>query len=243
MSKKFRHALVAIMVIASSIVGVALVIPVAHQRLVAHGGRSCRTEIVIQNRNRRATEGAQLRAECPGIIHSAPFGNWGVTSAYAGRSNGKQFMGWKRSGSQYHWNTCTVSPYRWQAPDRRLPGKAPYMNATRRNGWYWSQQSNTNQRQSRTVHYSWISLRDTCRTLYQGVYDSRDLTMQVFELDPAWRDEKIAEIEYEDVGINLRCSSDWNCSGQTSWMSPTRVSPSSSKVTALLHIRVRTSRR
>ena len=117
------------------------------------------------------------------------------------------------------------------------------MNATRRSDGYWSQESNTNQRQSRTVQHSWISLRDTCRTLYQGVYDSRDLTMQVFELDPLWPDEEVAELEYEDVGVNLRCSSDWNCHGQTSWMSPTRVSPSSSKVTALLHLRVRTSRR
>lgn len=242
MSKRFRHPLPAIMVIASTTAGVALVIPAAHQHLAAHGGRSCKTAIVIQNRNRRATEGAQLRAECGGSIHSAPFGNWGVTSAYAGRSDGKQFMGWSPHGTKYQWNTCTVS-HPWRAPDQRLPGRKPYMNATRRSNGYWSQESNTIQRQSSTVQHTWISLRNTCRALYQGVYDSRDLTMQVFELDRLWPDEEVAELEYEDVGVNLRCSSDWNCRGQTSWMSPTRVSPSSSKVTALLQLQVYTSRR
>lgn len=36
----------------------------------------------------------------------------------------------------------------------------------------------------------------------------------------------------------MQQSSDWNCTGQTGWTSPTSVSPSSSKIAAQLRVSV-----
>jgi len=49
----------------------------------------------------------EVNAECPPSWHSATWGNWGVSSNWGGLTNADQFRGWKVSGSQGQWNSCT----------------------------------------------------------------------------------------------------------------------------------------
>jgi len=54
-------------------------------------------------------EGVHINAECPGSIHTYPFGNWGVSSNVGERREGMQFPGWGPPWVQDggHWNSCT----------------------------------------------------------------------------------------------------------------------------------------
>ncbi len=92
----------------------------------------CRLSIAGLN----ATRGIMgpVHAECPGSIHSAPFGNWGVTSSYGRRRDGHQFDGWCHNSyycdnwgnckvdcrdGWYEWNSCTDIS-RYQPPNCSL---------------------------------------------------------------------------------------------------------------------------
>lgn len=70
------------------------------------GNGVCRIEYRLVNKNRQIA-GHLLSAECPGSIHSAPFGNWGVESNHDVRRNSRQFDGWKLIDNLYQWNSCT----------------------------------------------------------------------------------------------------------------------------------------
>ncbi len=69
-----------------------------------------------ENHSRTIGASSSIRAECGGDGHSAPFGNWGVTSNYGHAVDSNQFPGWKvgtawRSGETiWQWNSCTGPP-------------------------------------------------------------------------------------------------------------------------------------
>jgi len=75
-----------------------------------------------------------LSVECGNDLHSAPFGNWGVTSTVGKKQNSHQFDGWchdawvcdnngsctsKCRDGWYEWNSCTTSP-QFAAPNCTL---------------------------------------------------------------------------------------------------------------------------
>jgi len=83
----------------------------------------CRLSVAGLNRNRQVL--GPVNVECPGGVHSAPFGNWGVTSNFGSALDGHQFDGWCHDsevvfndekekvacGSDwYQWNSCTSHP-------------------------------------------------------------------------------------------------------------------------------------
>ena|GEM_PF-1139661 len=83
----------------------------------------CRLSVAGLNRNRQVL--GPVNVECPGGVHSAPFGNWGVTSNFGQSLDGHQFDGWCHDsevvfndgqartacGSDwYQWNSCTSHP-------------------------------------------------------------------------------------------------------------------------------------
>ena len=84
-------------------------------------GQVCRLSVAGLNQSRRVM--GPVHAECPDeVVHTAPFGNWGVTSNYGQKGDSHQFDGWchdtrtcSNSGScqisctngWYEWNSCT----------------------------------------------------------------------------------------------------------------------------------------
>ena len=89
----------------------------------ALAGQVCRISVTGLNRNRRVI--GPVNTECPAPLHTAPFGNWGVTSNFGPSRDAHQFDGWChdstvtynngesktpcRSG-WYQWNSCTSHP-------------------------------------------------------------------------------------------------------------------------------------
>ena len=56
-------------------------------------GQTCRVSVAGLNRARKVT--GAVHAECPqDVVHSPPFGNWGVCSNYGSKHDGHQFDGW-----------------------------------------------------------------------------------------------------------------------------------------------------
>ena len=96
----------------------------------------CRISVSGLNRNRRVM--GPVNTECPAPLHSAPFGNWGVTSNFGPSRDGHQFDGWCHDsrvtlnngdskdvcGSEwYQWNSCT-SHADFRAPNCTLYNEA-----------------------------------------------------------------------------------------------------------------------
>lgn len=75
---------------------------------------SCIVTYTGQNQNRTISARAIIRAECGGDLHSAPYGNWGVTSNYAHVKDANQFPGhhpgtaWRSRARIWQWNSCTT---------------------------------------------------------------------------------------------------------------------------------------
>ena len=67
-----------------------------------------------ENHQRVINADANINAECGGDGHSAPFGNWGVTSNYGKARDANQFAGWHKGKvtgtgrSNWQWNSCTT---------------------------------------------------------------------------------------------------------------------------------------
>ena len=67
-----------------------------------------------QTRNRTISASGVIRAECGGDLHSAPYGNWGVTSNYGRVKDSNQFPGhhrgraWRTRERIWQWNSCTT---------------------------------------------------------------------------------------------------------------------------------------
>lgn len=101
--------------------------------LVAHSGilsaqvfgeEACVITLEGQNRNR--TVAGAINVECGPFsispeIHSAPFGNWGVSSNYSSRvQDTDQFRGWKHEDgplTKRQWNSCTTAKIKFKAPN------------------------------------------------------------------------------------------------------------------------------
>ena len=202
----------------------------------------CRLDGELYNKNRQIGRGGIIRAECPHPfpllrIHSAPFGNWGVGSAFGKKKDGDQFRGWYPDGRQRHWNSCTTHPD-FQAPNTRYYNVPPNVG--------WSQEGE----QTRELVNSLKEIfrrpgagGQSCRDRWNGVpVTLNDLKMKLYELDPGGRDELVATLNYGNVGIKLSCSSTWTCEGESPWMQPQSVDPPSSGVSAKAYVLLKTVR-
>jgi len=91
----------------------------------------CQLSVAGLNRARMVL--GPISTECPSLLHSAPFGNWGVTSNFGPKRDAHQFDGWcheqefcdnegscgQCSNRWYEWNSCTEHP-RFRAPNCTL---------------------------------------------------------------------------------------------------------------------------
>ena len=93
----------------------------------------CRISVAGVNQARRVK--GDVHVECPeDIVHSPPFGNWGVTSNFGQKGDSHQFDGWCHdtrvcdnagtcqtdcTAGWYEWNSCTDHPL-YRAPNCSL---------------------------------------------------------------------------------------------------------------------------
>jgi uncharacterized protein (TIGR03437 family) len=192
----------------------------------------CRLSVAGLNRERRVT--GSISAECASPIHTAPFGNWGVTSNYGQKGNSHQFDGWCHDSrvcdnagachtacqdGWYEWNSCTdVGLYR--GPNCSLYNAAGCTE----------QQSTTgiNVHGTKTVD---IPVRCPIDTNGDGVPDQggcRDVTqystgtnfLSLYELDPGCCDELVQTVYFPSATVPLTCDTLGCASNVTQWLTP-----------------------
>jgi uncharacterized protein (TIGR03437 family) len=207
----------------------------------------CRLSVAGLNRNRRVV--GAISAECPDPLHTAPFGNWGVTSNFGPKRNGRQFDGWchdmricDNAGScrnvcrdgWYEWNSCTTHPL-FQAPNCTLYNTD---NCT-------AQVSTTD---VNVLGTQTVDLPAACPAS-NGInfdrggcsevasYSRNDNFMSMYELDPITGDELIQSVYYPSIVVPLKCNA-WGCPiAGSDWANPIAwQSPSEPKVFAEMAI-------
>lgn len=176
-----------------------------------------------------------VNTECPDPLHSAPFGNWGVTSNFGHKLDGRQFEGWCNSnqeivdnngvrrrvcGNRWHeWNSCT---------DHALY-RAP--NCTLYNSTGCSEQVSTTG--VNVLGTQLVDLPVACPAdsdgdgqLDQGgcsgvrTYSHGANFMSVYELDPLTGDDLIQTVIYPQTVVELSCDF-WGCLPAGSpWLEP-----------------------
>ena len=139
----------------------------------------CVIDVVVLNRGRHVA--GDIDVECPGELHSPPFGNWGAKVAHFPDSklqDGFQFSGWKRDGGWWQWNSCTTD---YPKGDRRYYNVAPEFNAQ----MAWPDVENVVQSQRA---YQYGDPGQTCKNISQYSLlifgSSSGISMEVYELDP-----------------------------------------------------------
>jgi uncharacterized protein (TIGR03437 family) len=168
------------------------------------------------------------------VVHSTPFGNWGVTSNYGQKGNSRQFDGWchdaricDNSGScrsactdgWFEWNSCTVSPF-FTAP-----------NCTLYNAAGCTEQQTTlgiNVHGTKTVD---VPVRCPIDTNGDGIADQggcRDVRehttgtnfLSLYELDPVCCDELVQTVYFPSATIPLTCDTLGCASNASQWLTP-----------------------
>jgi len=108
---------------------------------LAQGPQSyCEVEIKAWNRDRETT--GEVDVECGAGAHSAPFGNWGVTSNFDRRRDTDQFRGWKHldgPGTKRQWNSCTTQVAQFRTPNASYYSNRPQYDEqhSRETVGYW----------------------------------------------------------------------------------------------------------
>ena len=196
-----------------------------------------------QNRNR--TVAGEVNVECGAPPHSAPFGNWGVSSNYSRKvKDTDQFRGWKWEDGPWtkrQWNSCTTRKPEFQAPD------CAYYNASN----CWTQSS------SSVVTHGSFSYRYTgnqcprfldpdnpppsgCSTLTGHVVEQTSNNMTLYELDKPDSDDLVETLYFPGTSVTLRNCSYGGCPEQTSgWVDMDWSSSSAAEVEADLRMKVR----
>jgi hypothetical protein len=195
--------------------------------------QQCQFSIAGLNRQRRAMNG--INVECPGSIHTAPFGNWGVTSNYGKKQNGHQFQGWCRdrfvcdnSGKcetdcrdeWYEWNSCTTHA-RFRAPNCYLYNSAGCREQASIMGVNVT--GNINLKLPTGCPYDTngdgICDGGGCMDVWRITTESNFLSL--YELDPWGADTLIQTVYFAPTTVYTACDP-WSCraTGST-WVAPT----------------------
>jgi hypothetical protein len=195
----------------------------------------------IAGLNRSRVVMGPVHSECPGSVHTAPFGNWGASSSFGSKRNGNQFDGWCRNkwvcdnngncstkctDGWYEWNSCTdVSQFR-----------AP--NCTLYNSTSCTQQQTATGVNVLGTYYGAVAAGCPYDTNGDGYCDSggcRDFPgiylesayLSLYELDPLGSDELVQTVYFPATWVPLNCTP-WSCpAGGSQWVNPNKYdSPS-----------------
>lgn len=170
-----------------------------------------------------------LHVECrdPFIVHTAPFGNWGVTSNFGQKQNSHQFQGWCHDtyvcdnfGSckttcrdgWYEWNGCTDEA-RYQPPNCHLYNAANCTEQVTSTG------INVHGTQLVDVPVSCPAMdRGGCKDL--ATYSHGTNFLSLYELDPGGPDELVQTLYFPPAVVSLTCDS-WGCApAGSNWVAP-----------------------
>lgn len=192
----------------------------------------CRLSVAGVNRNRRVM--GPVSAECPFSVHSVPFGNWGVTSPFGLKIDGRQFEGWCNNtrvcdnngncsvqcrDGWYEWNSCTDHPL-YRAPNDTLYNSE--------SGTQQVSVTDINVHGSRTVDVpvscpvdadaDGVAESGGCASAV--TYRSGVNFMSLYELDPGTTDDLIQTIYFPEAVLDTACTV-WGCpSAATEWAAP-----------------------
>jgi len=153
-----------------------------------------------------------VTAECPGSIHSAPFGNWGVTSNFGPKVNGNQFQGWHFSNNERQWNSCTpqftgCSYMNWDNCTQQVTvnygSSIMPTNVLGTVGAQWGVE----------CPRDWNSdgRCDTGGCTNFTSYTTNNNYMSLYELDPGWWDELVQSLYFPSTTVNTTCDA-FGCS-------------------------------
>ena len=182
-------------------------------------GQVCRLSVAGVNQSRRVM--GPIAAECPGpfIVHTSPFGNWGVTSNFGPKINGHQFQGWCHDSLTCDNNgICTVNCrdgwYEWNSCTENSIYKAP--NCSLYQGNNCTEQVSAMGVNILGTQSVDVPVRCPVDTNGDGTADQggcKDVTtyshganfMSLYELDPTSTDELIQTIYFPPTPVALSC--------------------------------------
>ncbi len=195
------------------------------------------------NRNRKVL--GPVNAECPPSIHSAPFGNWGVSSNFGVKGNSHQFDGWCHNtfvcdNSGNCKTDCTDGWYEWNSCTSHVDYSAP--NCTLYNSQDCSSQVTT---QGVDVHGTVnvdIPVRCPVDSNNDGILDEGGCNdvksysngtnyMSFYELDPLTGDELVQTLYFPQTLVTLDCTTAACPPTGSEWVAPVAWdSPKSTQV-------------
>jgi hypothetical protein len=201
---------------------------------IAAGAQTCSFSIGGLNGSRRVL--GQVNAECPGSIHTAPFGNWGASSAFGAKRNGNQFDGWCHNtfvcDNYGRCKTdCTDGWYEWNSCTDNAQFRAP--NCTLYNSASCTQQQTATGVNVLGTYYGSVASSCPVDTNGDGYCDSggckdfpgiylESAYMSLYELDPLASDQLVQTVYFPATWIPLKCSP-WSCPAAGSqWVNPNK---------------------
>ena len=211
--------------------------------VVVLSGQVCRLSVAGLNQSRSVT--GPVHTECPEeIIHSAPFGNWGVTSNYGQKGDSHQFDGWCHdSHTCDNYGTCGTSCtsgwYEWNSCTDHGQFSAP--NCSLYNAQNCTAQVTTTGINVHGTKYVDIPVSCPSTAAQGGCADLRSYAsgmnfMSLYEIDPATQDDLVQTLYFPETVVNLACDA-WGCAPAGSqWVAPSSYDspPSPAKVYAEL---------
>jgi hypothetical protein len=148
-------------------------------------------EILVQDLTVERYVHGNVVTECPGGVHSAPFGNWGVDSNHGWRNDLFQFAGWLWDDDKLQWNSCTTHED-YDPPDCGYYTLSPDACTTQYSPDPY-------------VFANWWSgpLPWNCTDTYPPIYTMNNYWMNIRELDPGGTDQLVASVEFPSFNVAL----------------------------------------
>ena len=188
-----------------------------------------------ENQERIAGPNAILSTECGGF-HSAPFGNWGVTSNYGHKRDANQFSGWRGGIATfsririYEWNTCTTKE-KYRPPSIRYYN---YLGNT-------AQITNRGIAEHRSIIYRHRISCDNdrgCENIDGWSVTNDNNFMTIYELDAPDKDDLLTTLYFPSTVVRLNCSHSRCRSSESPWKYVSSSTSSSTRIDAQLRTRV-----
>jgi uncharacterized protein (TIGR03437 family) len=194
----------------------------------------CRISVAGLNQSRRVA--GAIHAECPpDIVHSAPFGNWGVSSNFGQKGNSHQFDGWchnsitcDSTGScrvactdgWYEWNSCTDHTL-YRAPNCTLYNAAACTEQATSTGINVHGTKFVDMPVSCPKDSNGDGVPDAGGCLDVAQYSSGTNFMSLYELDPICCDQLVQTVYFPPVTVPLSCDALGCAPAASTWLDPT----------------------
>jgi len=180
-------------------------------------GQVCRLSVAGLNRNRAVI--GPVNAECPSPLHSAPFGNWGVTSNFGRRVDGRQFEGWCRDQTitdntgrndrvcgdrWFEWNSCTSHPD-FRAPNCTLFNSEECTTQVTTTGVNIVGTQTVEIPVGCPIDVDGDDVPDLGGCADVSTYSHGKNFMSVYELDPLTGDELVQTMIFPEIELPMTC--------------------------------------